>query len=179
MKSPISQYTTTPHRALLPRSLALVAALCVGSVATYAATARPAFAAALDGMPLMQHLHGPSHAALHEHVDQVLTRAGASDAQKRQIEAIVHEAMTAEHADMARYHASLGRMKTLLTAAQVDGAAVERVRSEQDALLLDTNRRVTETLLRVSAVLTPAQRVALGTEIDRLMAAPMRHHHGE
>jgi Spy/CpxP family protein refolding chaperone len=172
-------HTHAPRSPLLLRGVALAAALCIGGIATYAVTARPAFAAGLDAAPWMQHLHGRSHAELHAHVQQVLTRAGATDAQKQQIDAIVRDAMQAQHADMARYHASLARMKTLLTAAQVDTAEVERVRSEQDALLLDTNRRLTETLLRAAKVLTPAQRSALGAEIDRMMASPLGHHHGE
>ncbi|AXK72178.1 hypothetical protein DWG18_07700 [Lysobacter sp. TY2-98] len=164
----------------LVRGLALTAAFCIGGLATYAATAPSAFASTVAenfaGTPLMQHLH--SHADMHAHFEQVLTGAGANDAQRQQIDAIFKEAMTAEHADMARYHATMGRMKTLLTASQIDSLAVERVRSDQDQLLLDTNRRITETLTRSARVLTPAQRQALGAEIDRLMAQQIGHHHG-
>jgi Spy/CpxP family protein refolding chaperone len=175
---PSTRGATARRGTLLVRGVALAAALCTGGIATYAAT-RPAFADGLGASPLMQHLHSGSHAKWHAHVQQVLMRAGASDAQKQQIDAIVRDAVQAQHADMARYHASLGRMKALLTAATVDAAAVERARSEQDALLLDTNRRLTETLLRAARVLTPAQRQALGAEIDRMMATPIGHHPGE
>lgn len=161
-----------PRRRLGP-ALALTVAFCVGGVASYAVTSQSAFASTLStglaASPWMQHLNG-SHARLHAHVEQVLAGAGASDDQRAQIDAIVKEAMTAEHADMARYHASLGRMKTLLTAPRVDALQVERERSEQDRLLLDANRRLTETLIRASNVLTPTQRQALGAEIDRMMA---------
>jgi Spy/CpxP family protein refolding chaperone len=169
----------TPRRSTaLVRGVALAAALFTGGIATYAAT-RPALAGALQASPLMQHLHGRSHAEWHAHVQQVLARVGASDAQRQQIDSIVREAMQAQHADIARYHASLGRTKALLVAPAIDVAAVERARSEQDTLLLDTNRRLTETVLRAAKVLTPAQRQALGAEIDRMMATPIGHHPGE
>ncbi|WP_407909091.1 Spy/CpxP family protein refolding chaperone [Lysobacter claricitrinus] len=164
---------------MLVRGLTLGAALCVGGVATYAATAPSALAATvtagIDGGSWIQHLHG--HADVHAHVDQVLAKAGATEAQRQQIESITHEAMAAEHADMARYHASLGEMKRLLAAPRIDVAAVERVRSQQDQFLLDTNRRLTETLLRTANVLTPAQRQALSAEIDGMMANRIGHHH--
>ena len=168
------------RRALLPRGLALAAALCIGAAGTYAVTAPAALAATVgagvEASPWLQHLHG--HAALHEHIGQVLARAGASDAQRQAIEGIVKEAMQAQHADMARYHAGLHHLKALLAAPQIDAAAIERVRSQQDQLLLDTDRRLTETLVRIARVLTPAQRQALSADIDRMMAARLGHHAG-
>jgi len=163
------------------RGLVLAAAVCIGGLATYAVTAPSALAASvvagIDGAPLMQHLHGHSHAQLHAHFEQVLARAGTNEAQRQQIDAIVAAAMRAEHADMARYHASLGQMKGLLAAPRIDVAGVEQVRLQQDELLLETNRRFTETLLRAAQVLTPAQRQAVGADIDRMMATRMGHHH--
>ena len=168
---------------VLLRGLALAAAVGIGGLATYAATAPSALAATvvadIDGDSLMQHMHGHSHADLHAHVQQVLTEAGASEAQRQHIEAIVKEAMQAQHADFARYHASLARMKTLLTAPSINEAAVEALRSEQDQLLLDTNRRLTETLVRSAKVLSPTQRQALAANIDRMMASRIGHHHAD
>jgi len=164
---------------VLLRGLALAAAVGVGGLATYAATAPSALAATvvagIDGDSWMQHMHGHSHADLHAHLQQVLAKAGASDAQRQQIDAIASDAMQAQHADFARYHASLARMKTLLAAPRIDDAAIETVRAEQDQLLLDSNRRLAETMLRAAKVLTPAQRQALGADIDRMIAN--RHHH--
>lgn len=166
------------HRGLALRGLTLAFAVCVGSVATYAVTAPSALAATvtagIDGTPWYQYLHG--HAALHDHFEQVLSRAGASDAQRQEIDGIVREAMKAQHGDMARYHATLRQLQGLLAAPTIDVAAVERVRSEQDQVLLDTDRRMTETLLRIAHVLTPVQRRALSGEIDRMMARHVGHH---
>jgi len=56
--------------------------------------------------------------------------------------------------------------------------AVARVRSEQDQLMLGTSHRLSDTMLAVARVLTPAQRAKLGEEIDRMMAEHGGHHHG-
>ena len=162
----------------LVRVVAVTAAMCIGGALTYAATAPSALAATvaagIDGGAWFP--HGHSHAQVHAHFEQVLTRAGATDAQRAQIDDIVKQAMQSQHADMARYHDSLHRMKTLLAAPRLDAAALEGVRSQQDQLLLDTNRRLTETLVRIAQVLTPAQRQALSADIDRMMSSRMGHH---
>lgn len=179
-QDPHATPVTTPVRRSWPaRALALGAAACIGGLATLAVSGPSAFAAtagdALQPAAWMQHLHG--HADVHDHVDGVLAKAGVSPAQRQQIHAIAQDAMKAEHADMARYHASLAETKRLLAAPRIDLTAIESARAEQDRLLLDTNRRVTETLLRAANVLTPAQRQALSAEIDRMMASRMGHDH--
>ncbi|HTA65664.1 MAG TPA: Spy/CpxP family protein refolding chaperone, partial [Xanthomonadaceae bacterium] len=120
--------------------------------------------------------HSPDE--MHAHFDKVLTEAGASNAQKQQIHTIMKDAMNAEHADMQSFHDSCSQLKTLLTAATIDETAVARVRSEQDQLMLGTSHRLSDTMLAVARVLTPAQRAKLGAEIDRMMAEHGGHHHG-
>ena len=73
-----------------------------------------------------------------------------TDAQKQQISALVKDAMTAEHADMKQFHANLGQLKTLLTAADIDEAAVAKLHGAQDQLLLATTQRVTDTLVQAA-----------------------------
>lgn len=157
------------------KALAVALAFCLGGVATYAATAPSALAATvvagIDGGGWMAHLHGHSPGQLHAHVTQVLTEAGVDDARQQQLQAIVQGAMQAEHADMRRYHATWGALEQLLAAPQLDEAAIARVRAEQDALFLDTSRRLSETAVQVSRTLTPAQRQALRAGIDRRMAS--------
>jgi Spy/CpxP family protein refolding chaperone len=114
---------------------------------------------------------------MHAHFDKVLTEAGASDAQKQKIQAIMKQAMDTEHADMQDYHASVGRLKTLLTANPIDDSAVATLRAEQDRLALAASRGLSDTAVAVARVLTPTQRVKLGAEIDRMMDSPMAHHH--
>jgi len=163
-----------------PRAIALALAFCTGGVVTWLATAPSALAATvvagIDGPSWFAHMHGQGHARLHAHVEDMLATAGANDAQKQQIDAIVGGAMQAEHADLRHYHATLRSLEALLAAPRIDDAAVERVRAEQDALFVDTSRRLSETAVQVARVLTPAQRQALRAELDRRMAAGMGHH---
>ena len=168
--SPASRHTT--GRPLI-RGLALAAALSLGGVAAYAA-AGPSNPVTTPGMAWFHQLHG--HTALHDHLDDVLTKAGATTAQRQAVDGIVADAMRAQHADFARYHAGLGQLKALLAAPRIDEAAIERVRSEQDEVLLDTDRRLTDTLLRIARILTPEQRRAVSTQIDAMMANPLGHH---
>ncbi|TZF89624.1 Spy/CpxP family protein refolding chaperone [Cognatilysobacter lacus] len=169
-----TRFPSTARR-LLIGGIALAAALSLGGVAAYAATA-PAGSEPMAVLSSFHHLH--DHARLHEHVEGVLTKAGASAAQRQAIDGIMVESMRAQHADFARYHAGLGALKTLLAAPRIDVAAVERVRSQQDQVLLDTDRRLTETVLRIARVLTPEQRRALSTDIDAMMANAIGHHSG-
>jgi P pilus assembly/Cpx signaling pathway, periplasmic inhibitor/zinc-resistance associated protein len=166
----------------LLRGFALTAAISLGATAAYltvAPSARAAAAAPEDGGSFFQRMHGGahSHEEMHAHFDKVLTEAGVSDAQKQQIQTILKQAMTAEHSDMQDYHASMGRMKSLLTADPIDDAAIATLRVEQDRLALSASRRLSETAVTVARVLAPAQRVRLGAEIDRMMASPGEPHH--
>jgi Spy/CpxP family protein refolding chaperone len=160
------------------RVLALAAAVAVGVGASWFALSPPAYAADpfTPGPSLLARLHGDHAARMHAHADQVLTEAGVSDAQKKQIRAIVENAMVYQHADFARYHASLRDLKVLLTADTVDAKAIAAVRAEQDELLLAGNQRLVDTFVAAANVLTPAQRKAVGAELDRMMAARLGHH---
>ncbi|MDR3419421.1 MAG: Spy/CpxP family protein refolding chaperone [Nevskia sp.] len=124
-----------------------------------------------DSMSMMQQ----HHERMQQHLDQALTEIDASDAQRQQIDTLFKDAMTAEHADMQKFHQNMGKLKTLLTAVDIDEAAVTQLRGEQDQLLLATSQRVTDTLMQAAKVLTPAQRQQLGAHIDKMMASG--HHH--
>ena len=157
------------------KAVAMALAFCLGGATTYLATGPSALAAAtvagIDGPGWMARLHGQSHAGLHAHVADVLARAGVDAGRQRQVDAIVGDAMQAEHADLQRYHATWGALRSLLAAPRIDEGAVEKVRAEQDALLADASRRMSETAVQVARTLTPAQRHALSAEIDRRMAS--------
>ena len=175
---------TRPSLSLRPqrasRALAVALAFCLGGVTTYFATAPSALAATvvagIDGPNWMARLHGHTHAELHAHFEEVLANAGVDDARKQQIGTIVSGAMQAEHADMARYHATWGALQQLLAAPRVDEGAVEKLRAEQDALFVDASRRLSETAVQIARTLTPAQRQALSAEIDRRMASGHHAH---
>lgn len=174
-----------PHwKATLLRSFALTAILAVGSTAVYLTVAGPARAGSAattadNGGSFFQRMHGGAQSPeeLHAHFDKVLTEAGASDAQKQQIHALMKQAMTDEHADMQNYHASFGHLKGLLTADPIDTAAIATLRTEQDRLALLASHRLSDTAVAVARILTPAQRVKLSAEIDQMMDSHMAHHH--
>ena len=170
-------------KAIALRSFALTAAIAVGTTAVYLTAVPSARATTTNstteasGSFLQMHGAAHSHEEMHAHFDKVLTEAGASDAQKQKIQAIMKQAMDTEHADMQDYHASVGRLKTLLTATPIDDSAVATLRAEQDRLALAASRGLSDTAVAVARVLTPTQRVKLGAEIDQMMDSPMAHHH--
>jgi Spy/CpxP family protein refolding chaperone len=163
----------------LAKTLAVVVLAGGGALAAYAVTAPAAFAesaTAVAGGTWMAHMHGHTPEQMHAHFDQVLTRAGVDESRRQQIQTVLREAMQAEHADMHRYHASFGQLKTLLATPRIDTSAVARLRAEQDALALGCSRRISDTALQVAEMLTPAQRQALAADIDRMLADGMGHH---
>jgi Spy/CpxP family protein refolding chaperone len=177
--------TTGPNRKhKLIRAAALTAAILVGTATTMLAVvpAARAFAAHSDMHDhdsFFASMHGGhSPEQMHAHFDKVLSEAGVSDDQKQQIHGLMKDAMVAEHADMQRFHDSCAQLKTLLTADPIDDAAIQKVRDEQDQLMLATSHRLSDTLIAVAKVLTPEQRSKLGAEIDRMMAQHGMHHHG-
>ena len=155
-----------------------------GTLAMYAATAPAAFAdTASAAGAWMAHMHGHSPEQMHAHFDDVLARAGVAEPRRQQVDQVLQDAMQAEHADMQRYHASFGRLKTLLSASRIDTTAVASLRAEQDAVALDCSRRISDTALQVAGMLTPAQRQSLSADIDRMLAGHvqadgMGHHSG-
>lgn len=162
----------------LARALVLSGAVGLGMTGLYlfnapSALAEAAATVAGDAGPMgMAH----THEQMHRHFDAMLTKVGASDAQKAQITTIFTDAMTAQHADMEKYHATLGQLKTLLTADTIDDAAVSALRAQQDQLFLSTSQRVSDTVVQVAKVLTPAQRQMLGAEFDKMMSSAGGHH---
>jgi Spy/CpxP family protein refolding chaperone len=166
------------------RAAVLAVAIALGATATIFAVSPSA--RAFVGTSGMHHqdavfaaIHGGrSPEQMHAHFDQVLTDAGADDAQKQQIHTIMKDAMEPEHADMQRFHDSCRRLTELLTADPIDDAAIQSVRAEQDQLLLATSHRLSDTMVSVAKVLSPAQRAKLGAQIDRMMAGHGMHHHG-
>jgi len=176
-----------PNRARrLLRATALVAVFALGATTLLLGVSPSARALAMQsgngqGASFFEQMHGGahSHAGMQAHFDEVLTEAGVDGAHKREIHGIMKEAMTAQHADMKRFHDACSQLKTLLTADAIDDAAIAQVRAEQDRLALATSHRLSDTMVAVAKVLTPAQRAKLGAEIDRMMASPGAHHHGD
>jgi Spy/CpxP family protein refolding chaperone len=165
------------RRPTLPRNLALIAMIAAGAATLFAVASPIARAiteapAGDDGSSFIERMHGMhSHADTHAHFEKVMTEAGVEPAQQQQIHLVMHAAMTDEHADMQRFHDNLRQLKTLLTAARIDDAAIANVRREQDRLILATSQRMSDAAVKVAKMLTPEQRARLGAEIDQVMAS--------
>jgi Spy/CpxP family protein refolding chaperone len=178
-ESPITPSPAPSWRSRLTKGVALTAVLAAGVATVQLLPNAVAFAA--DDLAALHGGHGPSadmrerHAArMHDHVQCVLADAGASEAQRTKIDAIIKASMDAQHGDMERMHADMKLMKDLLTAPTIDVAKFNTVRAEQEQLAIQTTRRLTDTALAIARQLTPQQRQALGKEID----AMFERHHG-
>ena len=157
----------------LLQALAVAAIVATGSMAMRAASA----ADDSGDSPSMFHHHGGSPQQMKAHIDKVLTDAGVADAQKQQIEGLVGNAITAEHADMQQYHANLQQLKALLIADPVDDNAVAALRTQQDQLAQALSDRATDTAVSVAKALTPDQRAKVGAQIDQMVSAAGGPHH--
>jgi len=182
MKKQLKQHHPAA-KGLFLRGLFMAVAMAGGATTVYVMSTPSARAGTQssvhdDSPSWIARMHGHSHADLRAHFDGVLAQAGVTDPQKQAIDGIVHDAMLAEHADMARYHAAAGELKQRLVASRIDETAVERIRTEQDRVAVDASRTLSEAAIQVARLLTPTQRQAIGGEIDRMMVDAAAHHHG-
>jgi Spy/CpxP family protein refolding chaperone len=165
---------------------ALVVAVAVGGMTLFLGAAPDARAVAANaggGGPdaFFAHMHGggQDHARMHAHFDKVLDDAGVSEAQKLQIHAIMKTALADTHTDLQRYHAGVGQLTTLLTEEPIDDAAIATLGAGQDRIAVATSQRLTGAVVAAARVLTPAQRVKLGADIERMMASHQNSHHAD
>lgn len=151
-------------------------AIAVGSTAMFLGVSPDARALAASAVGKehgagFAHMHGgtQSHAQKREHFDKLLNDAGANGAQKQQIHDIMKTTMTGVHADMQRYHGGIAELTTLLSIEPIDDAAITALRAENDRLAVAASRGITDGVVASAKVLTPAQRVKLAADIDRMM----------
>lgn len=105
-----------------------------------------------------------------DHMSGMLTRIGASDAQKSQIDGILRGAIgdlkTAKH----DHHAAFGQFHELLFAPSIDRGKIESLRADQVRSLDQASRSLVKAIADAAEVLSPEQRAALAQEV--------RAHHG-
>jgi protein CpxP len=105
-----------------------------------------------------------------DHVQAMLTKIGASDTQKSQIDGI----LKAGFADMKTVHeshdAAFRQFHELLLAPSIDRAKMEDLRAAQIRNFDEGSKRLVTAIADAVEVLSPEQRAALGEEI--------RKHHG-
>jgi protein CpxP len=133
---------------------------------------------ALGGALAYAHSGGMHHGPMSEqsmemhldHMNAMLTKIGASDAQKSQVEGILEGAFNELQATQRSHHEAFGQAHELLLAASVDRARMEALRAEQIRSFDEASKHVLTAFEDAAEVLSPEQRAALAAEI--------RKHHG-
>jgi len=107
-----------------------------------------------------------------EHMDKMLTAAGATDAQKAQIAAIWQN-LRPQLRPLHKQHADLRRqLGQAIAAPTIDQAKVEQVRKQSVQTMDQISALFTQGIVQSAQVLTPAQRQTVLQQIEQ-----HRHHH--
>ena len=105
-----------------------------------------------------------------EHMQAMLTKIGASDAQKAQIEGLLKPAFEEMKAAHEAHSAAFGQFHEAITAPSIDRAQIESLRAGQLKSLDEASRRLVTAIADAAEVLSPEQRATLAEQI--------RKHHG-
>ena len=105
-----------------------------------------------------------------EHMQAMLTKIGASDAQKSQIEGLLKPAFEEMKAAHEAHSAAFEQFHEAITAPSIDRAKIEALRADQLKSLDEASKRMVTAITDAAEVLSPDQRAALAAEI--------RKHHG-
>ena len=105
-----------------------------------------------------------------DHLDGMLTRIGASDAQKSQVKGILEGAFAELDNAHDSHDAVLAKAHDLLLAPSVDRTQLETMRAEQIRACDEASKRMLTAFEDAAEVLSPEQRAALAAEV--------RKHHG-
>jgi periplasmic protein CpxP/Spy len=134
---------------------------------------------AVGGTLAYAHSNGGPHGAMsrhstashHEHLQAMLTKAGASEAQKSQIEAILKPAFEEMKVAHESHSAAFKQFHEAITAPSIDRARLEALRAGQLKSLDEASKRLVTAISDAAEVLSPDQRAALAAEIEK-------HHRG-
>jgi periplasmic protein CpxP/Spy len=102
-----------------------------------------------------------------DHLASILTRVGASDAQKTQIDGILRGAFTEMKSAHEAHDQALGQLHQILLAPSIDRTKMELLRAEQIKSLDAASKRLATAFGDAAEVLSPEQRTALGEEVRR------------
>ena len=101
-----------------------------------------------------------------EHLQAMLTKAGASDEQKKQIEGILRPAFDDLKATHDTHYAALKQFHEAFTAPSIDRARLETLRADELKALDDASKRLVTAISDAAEVLSPDQRAALAKQIE-------------
>ena len=105
-----------------------------------------------------------------EHMQEMLTRIGASETQRTQIQGILKPALEEMKAAHDAHYAAFRQFHEEITAPSIDRARIEALRASQVKSLDEASKRLVTAIGDAAEVLSPEQRAAL--------AAQIRKHHG-
>ena len=100
-----------------------------------------------------------------EHLNAMLTKAGASDAQKKQIEGILRPAFNEMKAAKETHSTAFRQFHEAMLAPSIDRARLETIRADEIKSLDDASKRVVTAISDAADVLSAEQRAALANEI--------------
>jgi Spy/CpxP family protein refolding chaperone len=146
------------------RLVAIVALVSAGAGAVAFAGANDGSAGAPAAAPLMFGMHGGAR------LDRALDRIGASDEQKAQIDRIVAAARADLQADRDHARSLHEQAMQVFTRETVDADAAEALRQQMLAEHDRTSRRMLQSMLEISQVLTPEQRQQLAAQMNERRA---------
>ena len=118
--------------------------------------------------------HGPMSADPQkhlEHMNAMLTKVGASDAQKKQIEGILKPAFDEMKAAHETHGAAFRQFHEAILSPGIDRARLEALRADEIKSLDEASKRVVTAITDAAEVLSPDQRAALAKAIEE-------HHRG-
>jgi len=110
-----------------------------------------------------------------EMMDRMLDRVNATPEQRAQVRQILQTQREEMRAQRQAGQALRSEMMALLTAPTVDAAAVEQLRQKQLAMHDAASKRMSQSMIEISRVLTPEQRKQLGEYMAQRQQMMQRH----
>ena len=155
-----------------------------GAASTLAACAQPGSGPRGEGGAWGGHWHGHHHHGwgrggpvdpqrmaerVDRAVDRVLSRVGATDAQKQKVASIAKQAMTELAPMRAKMREARRQAMELLAAPAIDRAAIERLRAERLQDVDALSRRMSSAMIEAAEVLDAEQRAKLKAGLEQRM----------
>jgi periplasmic protein CpxP/Spy len=150
----------TPHN---PRRRFTVAAIAVSLLVAVGGTLALAHSGGGHHGPKSGH-SAESHLEL---LQAMLTKAGASDVQKSQIEALLKPALAEMKTAHESHSAAFKQFHDAITAPSIDRARLEALRAGQLKSLDEASKRLVTAISDAAEVLSPDQRAALAAEMEK------------